>query len=640
MDKRQPLIPIIILIIAAVMRLAFLDIKPPHFDEGINGWFCDQMAIHGYYKYDPSNYHGPLHFYVLFLFLETFGRNLWALRLPVVIVGTLTVGLLLGFRRYLGKPIAYIAALGMALSPGFTFYQRYSIHETWLAFFLILTYWGALGIFTRTSPKSIYALVLGITGMILTKETYVIHVIAFLMALPALFLKLESPLPEPKSTADDPRTTKAVSAHANVPDSDDFLASTRPATPWNHLGLALLIGIFFILFFYSGTFLHWQGVRDLFKTFSFWTHTGMQGNGHEKLDFNLFQFHSWAVNWYWIHLLLRYEWLPFIGVLFSVPTWLAGNRHLRYLALYASATLIAYSVINYKTPWCMISITWPYLILGAAFIEMIWKSVPKRSTVLWTLTALYLTGDLIIFDLWHGFGHLKTFWILSLIGLILFLGGSYLGTRRRYKQALLALTLTLLVVRIIALAFHRLPMFPVSFDIVFFACLGALCSFTWLCSSRVFTVILALIILTFTTSKAIHLNFFQFDNPKEPYVYVQTFRDYQKLVNPILEKIRQKPELKDTLRGLILLNSYYPIPWVLGDIRDIGYYNDDKSWPQNLDADFIVIPANQSGKLDQHLHDHYMVVQFNLREGMEACKAYFRYNTFHDVRMQGIECRM
>ena len=41
--------------------------KPPHFDEGINGWFVDQMMKNGFYRYDPTNYHGPLHFYVLFL---------------------------------------------------------------------------------------------------------------------------------------------------------------------------------------------------------------------------------------------------------------------------------------------------------------------------------------------------------------------------------------------------------------------------------------------------------------------------------------------------------------------------------------------------------------------------------------------
>ena len=70
----------------AFLRILLLGIKPPHFDEGINGWFVDQMIKNGFYRYDPTNYHGPLHFYFLFLSQTLFGRNLWALRLPVVLV--------------------------------------------------------------------------------------------------------------------------------------------------------------------------------------------------------------------------------------------------------------------------------------------------------------------------------------------------------------------------------------------------------------------------------------------------------------------------------------------------------------------------------------------------------------------------
>jgi predicted membrane-bound mannosyltransferase len=57
--------PWLILGLAVFLRFFLLGIKPPHFDEGINGWFVDQMMKNGFYKYDPTNYHGPLHFYVL-----------------------------------------------------------------------------------------------------------------------------------------------------------------------------------------------------------------------------------------------------------------------------------------------------------------------------------------------------------------------------------------------------------------------------------------------------------------------------------------------------------------------------------------------------------------------------------------------
>src|SRR6266480_852396 len=53
-----------ILGLAVALRLLFLGIKPPHFDEGINGWIVDQVDKNGFYNYDPTNYNGPLHFYI------------------------------------------------------------------------------------------------------------------------------------------------------------------------------------------------------------------------------------------------------------------------------------------------------------------------------------------------------------------------------------------------------------------------------------------------------------------------------------------------------------------------------------------------------------------------------------------------
>ena len=144
--KTLPWIEIGILALAAALRVALLDIKPPHFDEGVNGWFADQMTRSGFFRYDPTNYHGPLHFYVLFLSQTLFGRNLWALRLPAVIASLLAVWSILRFREPFGATAARIAALAMALSPAYVFYGRYSIHESWLVFFSSLFLWGVLGL--------------------------------------------------------------------------------------------------------------------------------------------------------------------------------------------------------------------------------------------------------------------------------------------------------------------------------------------------------------------------------------------------------------------------------------------------------------------------------------------------------------
>src|SRR5256712_7991468 len=180
--------PWLIVGFAALLRFFWLGIKPPHFDEGINGWFVDQMVKNGFYRYDPTNYHGPLHFYVLLLSQTLFGRNVWALRLPVVLVSISCVWLALKFEPLVGRNVSRIAALAMAISPGFVFYGRYSIHEVWLVLFSMLFILGLLGLWKFGTSNYLWCAGMGLTGMILTKETYIIHTACALLAVPGTWL--------------------------------------------------------------------------------------------------------------------------------------------------------------------------------------------------------------------------------------------------------------------------------------------------------------------------------------------------------------------------------------------------------------------------------------------------------------------
>ena len=186
MNARDRWISAGILALAFALRIAWLGMKPAHFDEGVNGWFVDAMTRDGFFHYDPTNFHGPLHFYVLFISQTLFGRDILALRLPLALVSTGCVALVLAYRCYLGTRVCQIAALAMAISPAMVFYGRYAIHESWLLFFLLLTAWGAAGLWRFGTRRHLWAAALGLTGMILTKETYLIHVVAFILAVPCL----------------------------------------------------------------------------------------------------------------------------------------------------------------------------------------------------------------------------------------------------------------------------------------------------------------------------------------------------------------------------------------------------------------------------------------------------------------------
>jgi len=362
-------VPWLIIALAAFLRFFLLGIKPPHFDEGINGWFVDQVMKNGFYRYDPTNYHGPLHFYVLLLFESLFGRNVWALRLPIVLVSIACVWLALKFEPVVGSKVSRIAALAMAVSPGFVFYGRYAIHEVWLQFFSMMFILGLLGLWRRGTLTYLWYAGAGLTGMILTKETYAIHVACALLAIPTL----------------------AVSYALNrFPD-------TKPAKQtwsWIDLAMVVIVGGFAVIFFYSGTFFNWSGVKGLYLAFKAWTETGAAGHGHEK---------AWD---YWLKIMgptwelgradfLGYELPMLVGLILCLFCQKFKDLSLRYLAIYGVGSFVAYSYVKYKTPWCVISFGWPFLfVFGGAILLVRPKHLRLAQRIIGVLLAISLGSSI------------------------------------------------------------------------------------------------------------------------------------------------------------------------------------------------------------------------------------------------------
>ncbi len=507
--SKLPWVEISILMLALLLRTVLLDIKPPHFDEGINGWFVDQMRVNGFYHYDPTNYHGPLHFYALFLSQTLLGRNLWALRLPAIIASLLAVWALLRYREFFGTTVSRIAAAAMAVSPAFVFYGRYSIHESAMVFFSILALWGILGLWEKGERRHLFALILALTGMILTKETYVLHAGCFLLAGGVLWAWQK-------------------------------IIPSRPALPWarrqwtkNDLAASTGLGLLAILFFYSGTFLDWAGIQGLFQTFAAWFHTGLEAGGHEKTTFQLWG--QEPLNYYWLMLMARYEWPALAGLLLCLPLIGPSEARLRYIAIVGGGVLLAYSLIPYKTPWCIISLLWPfYLVLGGA-VQKVSRSFSNQTQ--------------------------------------------------------------------------------------FEGCEGPHPSFAAITALAAAGVLLAV-----SLGMTLRLNFFHFTDEKEPYVYVQTFPEIETLTGPLLALAESDPRALH-LRGQILLESYYPLPWILGDFTKIGFYS-EKEPPASFDGDFIVVTKAKAEEIEAGLIGSYLKRTFRLRDAMDECVVFFRTPPF------------
>jgi len=567
-------VPWAIIAFGAILRLLLLDIKPPHFDEGINGWFVDQMTKTGFYRYDPTNYHGPLHFYILFLCQTLLGRNLWAIRLPVVFASIVCLHLALRFQPLVGRNISRLAAFAMAISPGFIFYGRYSIHEIWLQLFSMLFILGLLGLWRQGTVKYLWCTGMGLAGMILTKETYIIHIGCAVLAL-----------------------LVAGISHFLNPASE-----VRPVRQtWTFLDFAVVLvaGSAVVVFFYSGTFFNWTGVKGLYLTFATWAKTGHNGNGHEK---------PW---YYWLQLALHYEWPVLIGLFLCLACQFFKSFVIRYLAIYGAGVFAAYSIIHYKTPWCIISMVWPLLFVFAA--GALSSTIPRR--------AFYLVG-------------------FAGVGLVLGSAVSYLVQPASVRTACSfqlyaseALKMTLVASSGSAVCGGDAGRF--YWSMVGGALLGGglglflgASQMLQLSDEVVKAVRRAAVSLALALSfaMAISLNYFHYTVDSEPYVYVQTYKDVFKLTKPLLTLAKRDPT-NYQLTGHLIRGSTYPFPWMLGDFIRVGYY-ENGNLPSDLDADFLLVQQDKIAEVEGKLRGAYYTEPLRIRPYQDTSKLYLSAKVF------------
>lgn len=322
-----------ILAIAALFRFLWIELKPPHHDEGVVAFMAEGISTTGYYAYDPTNYHGPLPFYLSWLSQRFFGRSVFAMRFPVVMMSMLAVGVMLGFREFFKDRAARWAALATATSATMVYFGRQCAHETGAMLFNMLMVWGAVAICRGGTVRDLWAAGLGLAGMILCKETYAIHVFAIALAIPALFI-----------------LCKISPAHP--------MRRTPGTWTWRDLFHVVCGCAALILFFYSGTFQNWKGVEGLWTTWSSWVGRGVAEDVQGK-----------PITYYF-EMLVRYDWTMLLGLIAALAALLPGTRReTRFLALIALAGTCGYNLVQYKTPWLTMSWGWPlHLLFGIGVV--------------------------------------------------------------------------------------------------------------------------------------------------------------------------------------------------------------------------------------------------------------------------------
>jgi len=373
-ERRWWLAGIAILIVAAGLRFTYLEQKPMHNDEGVNGNFTTQLFREGYYRYDPENYHGPSLYYLALittkfnaLLFGKAGLSTVALRIVPAIFGMGILWLILQLRRYLGNYGALGAAVLVAISPGAVYFSRYFIHEIPFVFFTLAIVVAILRYYETT--HAVYLMLASASAALLvaTKETSVISlaVLALACGCTEIYLRGRKWLESNESTASARKSrVRAARGDDHIEDSrrEGLLArfgGRGKLATWLVLAGALFLAIHILL--YSSFFTNFpKGIHDSVGTYPLW----LKRSGDDSLHY-LYTYLQWMWDEEMPSLLLGTA-----GIGWAL--YRGNNRFALFAAFWAMGIFSAYSLITYKTPWLTLNISIPFAIMCGYLVQEVY----------------------------------------------------------------------------------------------------------------------------------------------------------------------------------------------------------------------------------------------------------------------------
>jgi len=358
--KRSLVLILASTICAIALRLPQLQQRPMHGDEAVHAFKFGELLEEGFYRYDPNEYHGPTLNYLTLLpawagrAQKSTDLSETTLRIVPVFFGVVLVLLLLLMADGLGRTGSVCAAILTAISPAMVYYSRYYIQEMLLVCF---TFGVIVSGYRYTKNRNIgWILLAGVfLGLMhATKETCII---AFGSMLLALLLTL---LVRGRQNGSVLNTVKTVKS--------------------SHLIAGLIAALVVSALFYSSFFSNPAGILDSFRTYTTYLNRAGQNQLH---------IHPW---YFYLKILLYYKYglgpvwsealiviLAAVGFIIAIRgKGLSGvNFHLlRFIAFYTLLMTVVYSIVPYKTPWCLLGFLHGMILLAAVGAVGIIKAVP------------------------------------------------------------------------------------------------------------------------------------------------------------------------------------------------------------------------------------------------------------------------
>jgi len=347
-------------LLALVFRAPNLGHRPFHNDEAVNAVKFRALWEDGTYHYDPNEHHGPTLPYATLLVARLNGWGAFAdtherdFRTVPLLAGLLLILALWWVRDGLGHAGTVWAGVFMALSPSLVFFSRDYIHEMLLVTGTMVVLGGLWRYWVRPGWRPALLTGIGLGLMHATKETFVLNVGAMALA-------------------------------AAVCWGWRWIEVTRPRPPqtWRPAHALVAVGSWWFVAgaLFTGFFRQPRGLWDSVITYLPWAQRAAADSPHlhpgsfywERLFW--FSSHGGAI---WTELLLLG--LALIAVVAAVRNRAWGDARvgwLRFMLFYTLSLGLLYSMIPYKTPWCVLGVVQGLCLLAGAGAATLFQVVHK-----------------------------------------------------------------------------------------------------------------------------------------------------------------------------------------------------------------------------------------------------------------------
>ncbi len=579
-----------VMFVAAFVRLYQLELRPMHHDEGVNGFFLNNLMRAGVFRYDPTNYHGPTLYYLTLPLaiaaerLEMYGT--WTVRLLPLIFGLATVWLALGLRRYIGRVGALSAGALLALSPGVVFFSRYFIHEMMFVFFTLGIVVAALRFYDHDAPP-------------------------------------DSPDASPPPDARFLGLGVAASALALVASS--LVAAYRP----EYYGVALAsilfsVGVLFVLL------RRYDGERSIYLAVAA-VSAGLLFATKETAFISVgVLLIAWAMAWGYTSFAARRGW--FGGR--EVTSGRRGGRGKQGGKSGAGVGKVeTRGLVARLGGWTRILILLAAALGLFLFVNILfYSSFFTNSKGVWDAVEAYKVWKKTGESGFHGYGWYKylqwlvidkantpggakwefgeepALFLLACAGALLALR----ETRRRFP--LFAALWGFGLLAAYSLIKYKTPWLVLSMLVPFAITGGYAIDWLYRRYSRTLALGVLGVALLVAAIQTVQLNYVHYDNDRYVYVYAHTKREYLDLIREI-NRIAERAGTKYETGINVAAPEYWPMPWYLRDYKRVGYQS--RVTPAATTDAVIIASTSQSAEMQATNGANYQLVKtYPMRPGV------------------------